>query len=83
MKKENILLFILAALQFTIFTATVPDRLTKVLTLAPDGTLHKESAANMMRAKPESMNHSIVAVVLQTTAYRWMAAIARLGEQRA
>ncbi|BEP97003.1 hypothetical protein GmRootA79_53880 (plasmid) [Acidovorax sp. A79] len=37
------------ALQFTVFTATVPDRLTKVLTLAPDGTLHKESAANMMR----------------------------------
>lgn len=37
------------ALHFTVFTATVPDRLTKVLTLAPDGTLHKESAANMMR----------------------------------
>lgn len=36
-------------LQFTIFTATVPERLTKVLTLASDGTLHKESAANMMR----------------------------------
>lgn len=49
-----------AALQFTVFTATVPDRLTKVLTLAPDGTLHKESAANMMRGSAvRSVVHSL------------------------
>ena len=37
------------ALQFTVFTSTVPDRLTKVLSLAADGSMAKESAANMMR----------------------------------
>ncbi len=37
------------ALHFTLFTATVPARLTKVLSLGADGTLSKESAANMLR----------------------------------
>ena len=57
------------ALQFTVFTATVPDRLTKVLTLAPDGTLHKESAANMMRGSAvRSVVHGLqqLADVLET-----------------
>lgn len=37
------------ALQFTVFTSTEPDRLTKVLSLKTDGTLSKQAAANMMR----------------------------------
>lgn len=37
------------ALQFTVFTSTDPDRLTKVLSLNTDGTLNKQAAANMMR----------------------------------
>jgi len=41
------------ALQLTVFTATVPARLTKLLSLKSDGTLVKESAANMMRGSAE------------------------------
>ncbi|RYF01718.1 MAG: hypothetical protein EOO32_02780 [Comamonadaceae bacterium] len=41
------------ALQLTVFTATVPARLTKLLSLKSDGTLAKESAANMMRGSAE------------------------------
>lgn len=37
------------ALHFTVFTSTMPARLTKVLSLAPDGSMGKESAANMLR----------------------------------
>ncbi|RYF71718.1 MAG: hypothetical protein EOO29_29545, partial [Comamonadaceae bacterium] len=40
-------------LQLTVFTATVPARLTKLLSLKSDGTLAKESAANMMRGSAE------------------------------
>lgn len=36
-------------LQLTVITASVPARLTKIISLSPDGTLAKESAANMMR----------------------------------
>lgn len=37
------------ALQFTVFTSTDPERLTKVLSLNTDGTLKKQAAANMMQ----------------------------------
>jgi hypothetical protein len=36
-----------APLALTIITSAQPDRLTKVLSLAPDGTLQKQAAANM------------------------------------
>ena len=36
------------ALQFTVFTSTEPERLTKVLSLNRDGTLNKQAAASMM-----------------------------------
>ncbi len=36
-------------LAFTVITGIVPARLTKVIGLSPDGTLRKESAANMSR----------------------------------
>jgi hypothetical protein len=42
-----------SALPFTIFTASVPARLTKVLSLDASGTLYKESAANMLRGTAE------------------------------
>ena len=35
-------------LQFTVFTSTEPERLTKVLSLNRDGTLNKQAAASMM-----------------------------------
>lgn len=37
-----------APLKLTIITSERPDRLTKVLSLAPDGTLQKQAAANML-----------------------------------
>ena len=43
------------ALQFTVFTSIEPDRLTKVLSLNRDGTLNKQSAANMMAGSAQRM----------------------------
>lgn len=42
-------------LTFTRFTSIKPPTLTKRFTLAPDGTLHKESAAQMSEGKAEQI----------------------------
>lgn len=52
-----------AALQYTVFTATAPACLTKILTITSDGALHKESAANMLRGTAQrARSHGLQAL---------------------